>query len=208
MAWSLGRLRRPGSYRRASAACLIALGGIGFGTIVADLVQPGKTPEDLRGREFARWFWAEAGRDAELACARVDLGLDFEGGPLHHGRSAGYFSYQSIYSARRRERLPLEWARVSITRPLRCVLYGGVPVDSTLFAGWMERMARHYRLTRTETYRVNAGFAPKGVTSEDRFAVLEFVPKAEPVDPALLAREALDAEARSSRGSLSLPGPN
>ena len=207
LAWSLGRLRHPGWYRRGSVACLVGLGAIGFGAIVADVVRPAKSVEDLRAREFARWFWAEAGRDAELACARVDLGLDFEGGPTHSGRSADYLSYQAIFSSRHRQGRPLDWARVSATRPLRCVLYDGVPADSTLFAGWMDRMNRHYRLTRAETYRVNAGVAPRGVSSEDHFAVLDFVPKAGPIDPAGLAREAIDAESRSGRGSLSLPGP-
>ena len=207
LARSLGRLRRPGSYRRASVASLVALAAIGSGAVVSDVVRPAKSLEDLRAREFARWFWTEAGRDAELACARVDLGLDFEGGPIHWGRSADYLCYQAIFSARHRRGEPLDWAKVSVARPLRCVLYDGVPADSTLFERWMGRMARHYRLTRAETYRVNAGVCPKGVSSEDRFTVLEFVPKAAPVDPAGLAREALEAEARSGRGTLSLPGP-
>ena len=205
LAWAIGRLRSPGSYRRAAVVCLVAFGAIGFGSIVADIVRPAKSREDLRAREFARWFWRDAGRDAEVACARTDLGLDFEGGPIHYGRSADYLCYQAIFSSRHSRRAPLDWAKVSVARPLRCVLYDGVPADSTLFAGWMDRMSRHYRLTRTETYRVNAGICPKGVSSEDHIAVLEFVPKAAPIDPARLAREALEAEARSSRGSLTLP---
>ncbi len=207
LAWSIGRVRRPGFYRKAALGCLVGFGSIGIIAIGSDLVQPGKTPSDLRAREFARWFWTEAGRDAELACARVDLGLDFEGGPTHDGRSADYLTNQKIYSSRQRDGRPLDWAKVSPSHPLRCVLYDGVPVDSTLFERWMGRMARHYRLTRVETYRVNSGVAPKTVSSEDHFAVLEFVPIGIPVDPAGLAREAVAAEEKRARGSLSLSRP-
>jgi Dolichyl-phosphate-mannose-protein mannosyltransferase len=207
LAWSIGRFRRLGSYRKAALGCLLGFVAIGIGAIGFDIAHPFKTPMDQRAREFARWFWAEAGRDAELACARVDLGLDFEGGSPHDGRSADYLTYQAIYSTRRREGRSLDWSKVSMNHPLRCVLYDGVPVDSTLFELWMGRMARSYRLVRVESYRVNAGVAPRSVSSEDHLAVLEFVPIAAPVDPAELASEARAADERSARGALSLPGP-
>jgi len=186
----IGRLRRPGATRRSGRLLVGACAAIGLGTIAVDLVHPGKSIPDLRAREFARWFWAEAGVDAELACARVDLGLDFEPGPSHHGRSADYLSYQRIYSERRRKPRPLDWRSLSPAHPLRCVLYDGVPADSPLFERWMAGMAAHYRLERTTTYRVNSGIAPRGVTSEDHLAVLEFVPRGEPVDPVALAERA------------------
>jgi hypothetical protein len=204
LAWWLGRFRKPRSYRRAVVACLGLFAAIGLGVIVADLIRPAKTVEDLRAREFARWFWSEVGRDSELACARVDLGLDFEGGPVHHGRSADYLCFQKIYSTRHRRCMPIQWETVSTGHPLKCVLYGGVPVDSPLFGRWMELMSRHYRLNRTETYRVNAGIAPKGLPCEDHLAVLVFVPKAEPVDPLVLARAAASTDFRPKRGSLQL----
>jgi hypothetical protein len=207
LAWSIGRFRRSGSYRKAALGWLVGLAGLGFGAITFDLVHPYKTASDLRTREFARWFWNDAGRDAELACARVDLGLDFEGGPTHYGRSADYLTYQKIYSTRHRQGAQLDWNKITFNHPLRCVLYDGVPVDSTLFESWMRRMARHYRLTRVETYRVNSGMTGRSVSCEDHIAVLEFVPIGLPVDPARLASEAVLDEARSSRGSLSLSGP-
>jgi hypothetical protein len=206
LAWSIGRFHKQGTYRKVAVLSLVAFAGLGLGAIVGDLIHPCKTPSDLRAREFARWFWNEAGRDAELACARVDLGLDFEGGPPHHGRSADYLTYQKIYSPRHHAGRPLAWSNVSAGRPLRCVLYDGVPADSPLFEAWMGRMARHYRLARVETYRVNAGAAPRSVSYEDHFAVLEFIPIGAPVDPARLAAEAVAAVARSNRGTLSLSG--
>ena len=47
LAWLVGRLRRPGSYRRVGIGCLTLFGSIGVGSIVADFIQPGKSPEDL-----------------------------------------------------------------------------------------------------------------------------------------------------------------
>jgi hypothetical protein len=204
LAWWLGRFRKPRSYRRAVVVCLGLFAAIGLGVIVADLIRPGKTIEDLRAREFARLFWSEVGRDSELACARIDLGLDFEGGPTHHGRSADYLCLQKIYSPSHRRCLPIQWKTVSASHPLKCVLYGGVPVDSPLFGRWMELMSHHYHLDRTETYRVNAGIAPKGLPCEDHLAVLVFEPKAEPVDPISLAKAAASTDFRPKRGSLQL----
>ncbi len=193
LAWFAGRARRrPDSPRRVAVAFLVLFAAIGAGSIVADVVRPAKSIYDLRAREFARRFWPDVGRDAEVACCRVDLGLDFEG-PDDHGRSADYLTYQKIYSDRHRRGAPLDWASVSATRPLRCVLYDGVPDDSPLFASWRGQMARHYRLTRAETLRVNEGVAPKGVSFEDRLTVLEFVPRGEPVDPAKLAQAVMSS---------------
>jgi hypothetical protein len=203
LAWWLGRFQKARSYRRGVVACLALFAAIGLGTIIADFVRPAKTEQDLRAREFARRFWVEAARDSELACARVDLGLDFEGGPMHHGRSADYLCLQKIYSPRHRLALPIDWSIVSAIHPLKCVLYDGVPVDSPLFARWMELMSRHYRLNRTETYRVNAGIAPNGLPFEDHLAVLVFVPKGAPVDPIPLAKAA-STDFRPKRGSLQL----
>lgn len=186
----LGRLRRPGSYRRATVAVAAGLGILGLGEFGADVLMPAKTPHDLRAREFARWFWSEAGRDAELACAHVDLGLDFQGTPSHYGRLSDYLCARAIY----RDRRGLDWSRLTGSHPLRCVLNDGVPADSPLFERWMAGMNRHYRLVRTETFRANAGVAPSGVTFEDHLAVLEFVPRGRPVGPARIARGAIAAE--------------
>jgi len=186
----IGRLRRPGVSARVGRLVLFAFAAIGLGSIGVDIVHPCKSIPDLRAREFARWFWTEAGVDAELACARVDLGLDFEPGPSHHGRSADYLCYQRIFSERRRRGRAIDWRALSPSHPLRCVVYDGVPADSPLFERWMAAMSAHYRLERTTTYRVNSGVAPKAVTSEDHLAVLEFVPRGAPVDPVGLARMA------------------
>ncbi len=202
LAWTIGLAFRPRTYRRWVVGFLILFASIGAGTIVADIARPAKTIEDLRARAFARSFWVDQARNAELACVQADLGLDFEGGPPHHGRSADYACLRSIYSPRHRLGKPLDWASVSAEHPLKCVIYGGVPVDSELFSHWMGRMARDYRLERTETFLVNAGIAPKGHPLEDHLAVLVFVPKRAPVDPLAIARQAIADDLRGSRGSL------
>ncbi len=191
LAGMIGRFRRPAIYRKLVLSIVAAFVAIGAGSIMAGLVNPYRSIMDQRAREFARWFWTEAGRDAELACVRVDLGLDFEGGPNHDGRSANYLTYQKIFSARHHSGKPLEWSKISAAHPLRCVLYDGVPIDSALFEAWMGRMVRYFRLSRVETYRVNSGETPRSVPSEDHFTILEFAPISAPIDPSRLASEAL-----------------
>ena len=186
----LGRLPRPGATRRVGRLFVGAFAAIGIGSIGFDIAHPCKTIPDLRAREFARWFWAEAGADAELACCLVDLGLDFEPGPSHHGRSANYLVYQRIFSDRASGSRPIAWRSTTPAHPLRCVVFDGVPADSPLFNRWMAAMARSYRLDRVTTYAVNSRVATKGVTARDRLAVLDFFPIGPPVDPARIAAEA------------------
>ena len=199
----IGRLPRQGATRRAGRWVLAALAALGVGLIGFDLVHPCKTIPDLRAREFARWFWSEVGVDGEPACALVDLGLDFEPGPSHHGRSANYLVYQRIFFERRARDRPLDWQRLGPARPLRCVFYDGVPADSALFGRWMTAMSPHYRLDRVTSYGVNSLVVTKGVSAVDHLAVLDFSPIGPPVDPVALARLARDGEDETARFVLS-----
>ena len=74
----LSRMRSPALSGRSLrlAGALLAL--LGFYFIVTDLIRPYRTIEDHQNRRFARWFWSEYGRDADLLCARCDLGLIFQ----------------------------------------------------------------------------------------------------------------------------------
>ena len=51
---------------------------LAVGLSARDLVRPYRVAADLSAREFARRFWVEQGRDAELACLKSDLGVEFD----------------------------------------------------------------------------------------------------------------------------------
>ena len=101
------------------AAALVGLVASGVIPQVVSATVPYRMPYDRQAREFARRFWPEQGRDAELACAHLDFGIDPPG--VWRGRQAWYLCNQAIYSPQRREH---GWPRlglVSADRPLRCV---------------------------------------------------------------------------------------
>ena len=208
LALGCGRLRRPGSYRRPRSPAWSGSGRSALGAIVADVVRPAKTPEDLRAREFARWFWTEAGRDAELACARVNLGLDFEGGPSHYGRSADYLTYQKIFSSRHRQGRPLDWARVSTEppAPLRALRRRAGRLDPVRGAGWAGWPATTgwpgSRLTGSTRASPRGASRPR-TTSRSWSSSRRATRSTRPGWPARRGRPTR----RSSRGSLSLSGP-
>ena len=89
----LARSDRIRVRRRALLGILAALGLLGLGLVARDLVKPYRVADDLRTREFARWFWTEKSRDGELACLKTDLGLSFQ-----TGVSGGWACRQSTCS--------------------------------------------------------------------------------------------------------------
>ena len=207
LACLLGRFRHPNWYRRTAGACLVLFALIGVGVIVTDLLHPGQ--DDLRppGPRVRPPVLARRrpGRRGRLLSSRPRPRIR---GRPDSSRPLGPIPLlpEDLFEPASSGDHPLDWSRVSTTRPLRCVLYDGVPVDSTLFASWMDRMSRHYRLAWTETYRANAGVAMKGVTYEDHLAVLEFVPRGDPVDPVKLARIASSTDFEPRSGSMELSG--
>ena len=61
------------------------------------------SPDDVRTREFARWFWTEKSRDGEVACLKTDLGLSFQTRLWSVGMSAVYLFHQRMFSERHRQ---------------------------------------------------------------------------------------------------------
>ena len=149
------------------------------------MTHPYKSDSTLRAREFAQWFWYELAHDSELVSCESDLKTDLSPDKPDWGQSSVYFCNQRIYSPRhvRGEKPHLE--RVSVDRPLRCVLYrspseeqgssasrlvqadGPCPPDPQARQRWLERMQADYDLVAHDTY-------PFG---EDYVEVFKFVPK-------------------------------
>ncbi len=177
-ATALGWLRREGHWRRGFVTCLALLVAVGFGSLVRDLIKPYKTPYDREASDFARWFWVELGRDAELACVRSDFNIDLFPGASPFA-PAEYLCYQRLYSPRRREGRPLPGDRITAERPLRCVLYyhKDHPPEPEAFALWMHHMQADFEYVDHHVYDVNTN---ANAVYSRRYDVFEFQPKRPP----------------------------
>ncbi len=152
-----------------------------IGNISADLIQPYKNLEDLNSRRFARRFWTEEARNAELVCVYTDLGRDFFPRLWEWGNSSRYLCHQAIYSPRHRNGpCPPRWELVSPDHPLKCVVFS-VPenlfphaaLDRAAREAWLEEMAADYRLVGLEKEEVN----PDVRGHHEVYEVYYFIPK-------------------------------
>lgn len=165
--------------RRRSRLMLLStatLAAIGLAAIGLDVARPYKFAEDDAARRFAKRFWGDEHRDAELACVRRDLGATID--PVHWqtGRSAVYLCNQAIYSARSSRDPALNLARVSADHPLRCVLYN-LDREHPDFRAWLDSMADRYELRRVATYEPVPMRSLGGLEYEDRYEVYDFAPR-------------------------------
>jgi hypothetical protein len=151
----LRRRWRPDSPAVGPLLALAALALVPIGTIARDLVRPYKMPNYQRNRDFARWFWADKGCDAELACLKNDLGLVFCTRVYASEMTTLYYCNQRIYFARLAAGRPLDLSRVSARRPLRCVElrspHSG-PYDEARFQSWLDDMLTRYELVARERH--------------------------------------------------------
>jgi hypothetical protein len=178
MAALAARIRRP---RLAARVPRILLGGmvaLGAGLIAKDLVMPYRVFKDVTAREFARTFWAEQARDADLACAKVDLGVEIDPHSWEAGMSAVYLFHQRLYSPRHRAGMPFQpkpesWSEA---RPLRLVLYGDYSEDDPNMQAWLIAMSRGYELRAAREYVVDPG-PTKESWLRDALGVFDFVPR-------------------------------
>lgn len=176
---SLARIRRPAARLVALRVGVGALAALGTGLLARDLVRPYRTIEDVRSRRFARWFWAEQARGAELACVRTDLGLVFDPRHWDIGMTATYLCERRIASERHRRGGPPDLRRVSATRPLRCVLFNEHPVSHPAFESWMAAMRSRYEVSGLASYTPRPA-RPSERWLRERYVVYEFVPRSAP----------------------------
>jgi hypothetical protein len=159
---------------KAGLAGLVACG------IVPQIVSwayPYRMLYDQQQREFARRFWVEQARGAELACAHLDYRIDPPGS--WQGRRAWYLCNQAIYSPQCRGRGgndggPARCRAISADRPLRCVVCEGPP-ESPGFRKWLDRMCAELTLRDVKTigFEVTIG---EGKPAAEHWRVFEFVP--------------------------------
>ncbi len=173
----IGKFRAARVRHRVLAGLLAALAVMALGRMSYDLLYPYKSAEDERHRGFARWFWPELARSAELTCPKVDFGLEFR--PQHWNTDATdtYLCYQKIYSPRHASGAPPRLDRVSDARPLRVVFYNEVPDKIPAFQSWLAEMSRTFDLRKIEPYPISVLAPKQRITWGSLYIVYEFVPK-------------------------------
>jgi hypothetical protein len=146
---------------------------VGFAPVVAGLAHPYRAYQAQAAREFARTFWPEVGRGAEVANLRWDFEVaDWDS--IRLGIAVSLVN-EAIYSPSRRSGGPM-WAEVSADRPLRCVLGVAPDSESPKVAAWVNAMRANYELRGRETRQVDLA-EPGRRPIVERFEVFEFIPK-------------------------------
>lgn len=172
--WEL--VRSEGRRNRLLIGLLVALVICGVVPQVVSWRTPYRMVHDQESREFARTFWPELARDAEVACAHLDFHLDEPG--RWQGARSWHLVNQAIYSPQRRRfggpRLDL----VSADRPLRCVVFEEDP-DAPNVSAWLARMRLDYRLRAMRTIAVPATLGPENRKLTETLRVYEFIPNGE-----------------------------
>jgi hypothetical protein len=164
-----GRLHRS----RVALGLLLALGLLGGALIGRDLIKPYRVIEDVQTREFARWFWTEKARNAEVACLKSDCALSFRTGLWRSGMSAVYLFHQRMFSARHAQRKALRLAELpsdGVCR-LNLVSFDHLPEGIPTFDLWLAKLPG-LSLQRTESYLVQPG-KPGEDWLRDEYHVIE-----------------------------------
>jgi Dolichyl-phosphate-mannose-protein mannosyltransferase len=173
----LGRIRAWASRRNAIHAVVAVLLLFGFGRLTYDFLRPYRGASDELHRGFARWFWSEKARGAELVCPKVDFGLEFTPDHWKKGAVDTYLSYQKIHSLRHHLGDAPRLDQVSATHPLRFVFFNEFPQNTPAFQAWLGQMLRDFDLRAVDFYPVgpppNSGRAEASVS----YLVYEFIPK-------------------------------
>jgi hypothetical protein len=186
----LGRYPYGGSARTMQhvAPSLCILIGVGASWVLDRTVEAGRrdrrlthllmgrTREDQRTRDFARWFWPEVARGAEVGCSKAMRGTTFEGTYWRLGRLELYLSNRAIALPSDRDPARPRLDRVSEDRPLRIVIYNDDPRFDLGLAAWLDVMSLRFQLRDVRSYTVNGGIVDDGMGREERFLVFEYVP--------------------------------
>jgi hypothetical protein len=155
-------------------ACLVLV-VIGIAPQVAGFLRPYRAYQAEASRRFARQFWSEVSRGAEVACLRWDYGVaDWDSIQLGIAVS---LCNQAIYSPGRIDGSP-RLDRVSTNHPLRCVLGVAPEQEPPRVAKWLEAMRARYDLRSRRTIRLPIS-EPGRLEEFERYEVFEFVPKIE-----------------------------
>jgi hypothetical protein len=169
----LGWVRLPAMRRKLLMAAMLGLVVCGIVPQVVSSRIPYRMAYDQQSREFARWFWVNQARDAEVACFDLDGGSERRG--TWSGRKAWYLCNQMIYCPDRRDALPRRMRAVSTDRPLRCVLFEESPENPSVRI-WLARMERNLVRKEIKTYDVPVTLG-EGRLATERWRSVELVPR-------------------------------
>jgi hypothetical protein len=173
-AWLLHAIPLRRARAGLAALAVLLLAGFGFASLAGDVARPYRFLYDQKCREFARRFWPDEARSAELACLRGDFGIkDRRSKNL---RSAIFLCNQWIYSPQRRHGGGPKWDAIAPDHPLRCVLYHETSPDHPEVLAWLARMRQTFDLRRTDQVLIDTAGSMPGPRAE-RLVVFEFVPK-------------------------------
>jgi hypothetical protein len=171
-AWLLSAIPHQRARRGLAALALFCLAAFAVFSVRSDLKRPYRFPYDHQVREFARRFWPEQARAAELACLYADFGVAHRDRRHQLLRTPLYLCNQWIYSPQRRRNQGPRWDAISPRRPLRCVLYDETSPDYPGVLAWQARMERSFELRRIDRVEVATTS-----TRSEHVVVFEFVPR-------------------------------
>ena len=172
----LDSFRRPRARSFSIGAALLGLVAVGLVPAARDVIHPYRAVPAQRAREFARRFWPEVGRGAEVACLRWDFGVG-GGDSIHLGRPVALCN-QAIYSPGRRAGGP-RWGAISADHPLRCVLCDARPADGPAVASWLGGMTTRFDLRDRKVLVIDLA-EPGARPRPERYEIFEFAPRRDP----------------------------
>ena len=174
----LNTIYAANSRRRLFLGVVTGLALFGFGRMAYDLSHPYRGASDELHRGFARWFWMEKSRNAELVCLKADFGLEFS--PEHWTKDGvdTYLCYQKLHSPRHHQGEPPRLVIVSASHPLRFVFFNEFPQDSPAFQSWLAGMLLDFDLKSTDFFPISAPSNEKRKSWDVAYLIYEFTPKA------------------------------
>ncbi len=170
----IGRIHSPARQRRVGRLLAIGLAGAGVLPWLGEMRHPYRSEYEQQAREFARRFWPEQAKTAELACLRWDSdALPWVSANLD---TAVYLCNQAIYSPQRRNQNGPRWNKISHDHPLRYIAFDSQTIDNSDLADWRHAMATRFDLRSVESIPLN-----RASLGGERIRIFEFVPRAGPV---------------------------
>lgn len=188
----LCRVRDQARRRRLIRTVMVAHVVLAAVFVIVTVVHPYKLRRDLQAREFAKWFWENLDHEAEVVCARDDLGIIIDPRHWNGAWSDYYLCYREIYSKRHREDRPVKFERITQENPLKCVFFYERPDGAPVYESWLKEMEQSFVLRDVEEYKVR-GWDPGAPDFETNYYVYEFVPRRGAVDseiPVMASRSA------------------
>ena len=178
----VGFLPRATTRSRVVRLAAIALAVMGVVLLAEDARHPYRALYDYQAREFARRFWPEQARGAEVVSLEWDFGVRR---PKADGvRTALYLCNQHIYCPNRRPGNQSSSANVMPGRPLRCVVFDEEVLERPEAIAWLDSMEKRFVLRgRSKVVARSTGLDQKPWA--DHLTILEFVPRSERPTPAV-----------------------